>query len=104
MRTHAIAARLCGGILAAGLTWGTALAQNNPGGPPDQAGTANNIPGRTGTPGTFNADTGSASSSKARPDGSNTASSPPLPGGIGTPSAAAPGAPGTTAPATAPSR
>ena len=90
---------LYGGLLV-GLICGTALAQNNPGGPPDQTGTANNIPTPTGTPGTFNTHTDAVTSSQGRSDTSNPASPPPLPGGIGTPPAAAPGAPGmgSTAP------
>jgi hypothetical protein len=57
---------LCGGLLV-GLISSTALAQNNPGGPPDQAGTATNIPTPTGTPGTFNAQTGKVTSSQGKP-------------------------------------
>jgi hypothetical protein len=60
------ASRLCGGLLV-GLICGTALAQNNPGGPPDQAGTASNIPTPTGTPGTFNAQTGKVTSAQGKP-------------------------------------
>ena len=44
---------------------GMALAQNNPGGPDEKSGSAHNIPGKTGTPGTFNAKSDTASSSAA---------------------------------------
>jgi hypothetical protein len=91
---------MCGGLLV-GLICGTALAQNNPSGPPDQAGTANNIPTPTGTPGTFNSQTGKATSSQGKPGTPGSASTMSAPGSAGTPSAMAPGAPGTGA---APSR
>ena len=57
---------LSAAMLAAtlGLT-GVALAQNNPGGPDDKSGTAHNIPGKAGTPGTFNAKSDTATSSAA---------------------------------------
>ena len=87
-----IAAGRLGAGLLFGLICGTALAQNNPGGPPDQTGTANNIPTPTGTPGTFNARTDTVTSSQGKPGTPDSAS-----GGVGTPPAAAPGAQGTGA-------
>ena len=84
--------RVCGGLLL-GLICGTALAQNNPGGPPDQAGTANNIPGSAGTPGTFNAHNDTATSSQGKPGTPGAASSQPTPSGTGAPPAMT--APGT---------